>query len=61
VFARLGTGGAQIAECVAELQRRAYDGWMVVRQDRLPAADEPFAVAVDDAGANRAWLAERAV
>jgi inosose dehydratase len=59
VFTRLGTGGAQVAECVAELQRRSYDGWMVARQDRLPAADEPFAVAVDDAGANRAWLAER--
>lgn len=59
VFVRLGTGGAHAAECAAELQRRSYDGWIVARQDRLPAAGEPFAAAVDDAGANRAWLAER--
>ena len=59
VFCPLGTGDAKVEECLAELRGRGYDGWIVVEQDRVLAPDEPFASAVEDARANRAWLAER--
>ena len=59
VFCPLGTGDAKVEECLAELRGRGYDGWIVVEQDRVLAPDEPFESAVEDARANRAWLAER--
>jgi inosose dehydratase len=59
VFCPLGTGDARVEECLAELRKRGYDGWIVVEQDRVLAADEPFESAVEDARANRAWLADR--
>ena len=58
-FCPLGTGDARLEECLAELQRRAYDGWIVVEQERLLQPDETIDRAVDEARANRAWLAER--
>jgi inosose dehydratase len=59
VFCPLGTGDARVEECLAALRDDGYDGWIVVEQDRVLALDEPFAGAVEDARANRAWLAER--
>ncbi len=59
VFCALGTGGAQVGECLDELQGQGYDGWIVVEQDHVHAPDEPFEQVVEDARANRAWLAER--
>jgi len=59
VFCALGTGDAHVEECLAALRERGYDDWIVVEQDRVLAPGEPFAQVVDDARANRAWLAER--
>jgi inosose dehydratase len=59
VFCPLGTGDARVEECLQALREQGYDDWIVVEQDRVLAPDEPFAQVVDDARANRAWLAER--
>lgn len=59
VFCALGTGDARVEECLAELRDRGYDGWIVVEQERMLQPDEPYDGAIDDARANRAWLAER--
>ena len=59
VFCPLGTGDAHVEECLAALRERGYDDWIVVEQDRVLAPGEPFAGVVEDARANRAWLAER--
>ena len=59
VFCPLGTGDARVEECLAALRDRGYDDWIVVEQDRVLAPAEPFAQVVDDARANREWLAER--
>ena len=59
VFCPLGTGDARVEDCLAELQTRGYDGWIVVEQERLLQPGDTLDAAVDDARANRAWLAER--
>jgi inosose dehydratase len=59
MFCRLGAGGADVDECLAELRRRGYDGWLVVEQDQVLRADRTFEDAVDAARANRGWLRER--
>ena len=59
VFCALGTGDARVDECLEKLREQGYDDWIVVEQDRVLAPNEPFARVVDDARANRAWLAER--
>jgi inosose dehydratase len=59
IFCALGTGDAHVSECLDELRRRGYDGWLVVEQDRVLADDEPFSVAVEDGKKNREFLAER--
>ena len=48
-----------VGECLDELLRRGYDGWIVVEQDRVLGPDEPFSNAVVDGRRNRAYLAER--
>jgi inosose dehydratase len=58
-FCRLGEGAADVAGCVAELQRRAYDGWLVVEQDRVLRPGWRFDDAVAAASANREWLRRR--
>jgi inosose dehydratase len=58
VFCELGSGGARVADCLAELDRRGYDGWIVVEQDRILRPDEPFGRAVTAAARNREWLRE---
>ena len=59
VFCPLGEGDANVGECLDELLRRGYDGWIVVEQDRVLGPDEPFSHAVADGERNRAYLAER--
>ena len=59
VFCPLGTGGAQVDECLLELIAAGYDGWIVVEQDRVLAPGESFDVALEAAEHNRAWLRER--
>jgi inosose dehydratase len=59
MFCRLGTGGADVDGCLAELRRRGYDGWVVVEQDQVLRADRTFEDAVAAARANRDWLRER--
>ena len=59
VFCPLGTGGAQVDECLRELIAAGYDGWIVVEQDRVLAPGESFEVALEAAEHNRAWLRER--
>ena len=59
VFCPLGTGGAQVDECLLELIAAGYDGWIVVEQDRVLAPGESFEVALEAAEHNRAWLRER--
>ncbi len=59
VFCPLGSGDARVGECLDELVGRGYEGWIVVEQDRVLAPEQPFAVAVEDGLANRAYLRER--
>jgi inosose dehydratase len=59
VFCELGSGGARVDECLAELGRVGYDGWIVVEQDRVLAPGESFTVTLASAERNRAWLRER--
>jgi inosose dehydratase len=59
VFCELGSGGARVDECLRRLLAGGYDGWIVVEQDRVLAADEPFERALEAAERNRAWLRER--
>ncbi len=58
-FCALGTGDARVEECLAALRVHGYDGWIVVEQERLLQPGDTLDAAVDDARANRAWLAER--
>jgi inosose dehydratase len=59
VFCELGTGGAHVDECLQELLAAGYEGWIVVEQDRVLAAGEPFDHMLQAAEHNRAWLRER--
>jgi sugar phosphate isomerase/epimerase len=59
VFCELGTGGAHVDECLGELVRGGYDGWIVVEQDRVLGPGQSFTVALEAAEHNRAWLRAR--
>jgi inosose dehydratase len=59
VFCELGTGGAQVDECLEHLLAIGYDRWIVVEQDRILAPGEPFDTVLESAERNRAWLRER--
>jgi inosose dehydratase len=59
VFCELGTGGAQVDECLQHLLAVGYDRWIVVEQDRILAPGESFDRALESAERNRAWLRER--
>jgi inosose dehydratase len=59
VFCELGTGGAQVDECLQELLGAGYDAWIVVEQDRVLAPGESFDDALESGERNRAWLRER--
>ncbi len=59
VFCELGTGGAQVDECLQHLLAIGYDRWIVVEQDRILAPGEPFDDVLESAERNRAWLRAR--
>ncbi len=61
VFCALGAGDANVAGCLEALEEQAYDGWVVVEQDRVLGPDRTFAQAVEDQRRNRAWLAARGI
>ncbi|NSW52255.1 MAG: TIM barrel protein [Anaerolineae bacterium] len=52
VFCELGQGAVDFPAVKAELERHAYDGWIVVEQDVLPGMGKPF----DSALRNRQYL-----
>jgi inosose dehydratase len=59
VFCQLGLGTAGLDAFLDALRERAWEGWLVVEQDRfLKPADTPEALLALHT-ANRAWLAER--
>jgi inosose dehydratase len=56
-FTPLGEGDARIADVVAVLDRRGWDGWVVVEQDRYLFPGEELDAIVDVQRRNRAFLA----
>jgi inosose dehydratase len=46
VFCELGKGAVDFPAIKAELEKRDYDGWIVVEQDVLPGMGSPYASAV---------------
>jgi inosose dehydratase len=59
VFCQLGLGTAGLDGFLEALKARAWEGWVVIEQDRfLKPADTPEALLALHT-ANRAWLAER--
>jgi sugar phosphate isomerase/epimerase len=59
VFCELGTGSSGLDAFLDELRDRAWNGWLVVEQDRLlTAADTPAAMLALQAR-NRDWLRQR--
>ncbi|TML88477.1 MAG: TIM barrel protein [Actinobacteria bacterium] len=58
VFCELGTGDVDLPAFFAELEKIGYDGWLVVEQDLIPAADEDASVAAAAQARNRRWLTE---
>jgi inosose dehydratase len=54
VFCELGTGDVDLDAFVRELA--GYEGWLVVEQDRIPAAGEEASEAAAAQARNRAWL-----
>jgi inosose dehydratase len=60
-FCELGSGGAQLDDCLAQITGAGYDGWIVVEQERELAADEDFDRLLEAAERNRAWLRARGI
>jgi inosose dehydratase len=54
LFCELGKGSVDFASLVRDLEGTAYDGWIVVEQDVLPAMGAPL----DSARRNRQYLHE---
>lgn len=54
VFCELGRGAVDFPGIVAELRRRAWEGWVVVEQDVLPGMGTPY----QSASRNRDYLDE---
>lgn len=46
VFCELGKGSVDFPSIKAELEKRGFDGWIVVEQDVLPGMGSPYASAV---------------
>lgn len=55
-FCRLGEGDLNLAGFLAGLTEHAYEGWIVVEQDRIPASGEPPDRAREDQRLNREIL-----
>lgn len=58
IFCELGAGDVDLEAFFAALD--AYDGWVVVEQDRIPRDDEPLSESAEAQVRNRAWLREHA-
>ena len=58
-FCELGSGGAQLDDCLGQLKGAAYDGWIVVEGERELAPGEDFDRLLEAAERNRAWLRTR--
>jgi inosose dehydratase len=58
VFCELGTGDVDLRAFFEELEKVGYEGWLVVEQDLIPAADEDASVAAAAQARNRRWLTE---
>jgi inosose dehydratase len=58
-FCELGHGDLDLDGFLDELDRQAFDGWVVVEQDRIAAPGEPLDVAADAQARNHAYLAGR--
>ena len=52
MFCELGEGGVDFAALLRHLQSSAYEGWVVVEQDVLPAMGAPL----ESARRNRQYL-----
>jgi len=57
VFCELGQGDVDLPGFFARLRTIGYEGWLVVEQDRIPAADERPSEAAEAQARNRRWLA----
>jgi inosose dehydratase len=57
----LGSGHAKIAECVAILQARGYDGWVVVEQDVFGGRDAAGRTPLESMRAARTYLRRRGI
>jgi len=57
VFCELGQGDVDLPGFFARLRTIGYEGWLVVEQDRIPAADERPGEAAEAQARNRRWLA----
>ena len=60
IFCELGAGDVDLDTFFDELRRIAYQGWVVVEQDRIPRPDELLSEAVEAQVRNRSWLHEHA-
>jgi len=60
VFCELGAGDVDLAAFFSELAASAYEGWLVVEQDRVLGPDEDVRTAAEAQAGNRRWLAENA-
>jgi inosose dehydratase len=58
VFCELGAGDVDLGAFFRELDAAGYEGWLVVEQDRIPAADEDASQASEAQVRNRRWLAD---
>jgi inosose dehydratase len=56
MFSELGEGDVDLRAFFAALRDIAYDGWIVVEQDRIPREDELLQEAADAQVRNREWL-----
>lgn len=61
MFCELGTGDVDFDGFFAALRDRAYSGWIVVEQDRIPRPDEQLTESAEAQVRNRRWLRERGI
>jgi len=54
----LGTGDVDIDGVLTALAGQAYDGWLVIEQDRSPTSAEQLPSVAAEQAANRHWLAD---
>ena len=54
----LGTGDVDIDGVLTALATQAYDGWLVIEQDRAPTSVEELPAVAAEQAANQRWLAD---